>query len=87
MESKTSKLFTLQVTGTNMKIVFWRCQKVEAPLLRVPDEEEIDILKGNDDSVSMFDLNIVDFDKEEVVDEDYTFETFIKLERPKIENT
>ena len=68
-----------------MILQFQRAQTVEVELLREPTLEEMKILLGKDENASMFDLeNIIDWDKEEIINEDHSFETFVKLEKPKL---
>lgn len=55
-----------------MKLIFNRLQTVEVELIRSPTDEEEKILLGKYDSESMFDLDIIDWESEEVVDEDYS---------------
>lgn len=65
-------------------IIYYRKQKVQAPLLREPNQEELKILLGKDDDASMFDLDIVDFEKEEVLDEDYSSGRCVMIPNPSI---
>lgn len=56
-----------------MKIKIYRLQTVEIPLKREATKEEKDIIIGNVDNLSMFDLDyLIEFDNEEVIDEDYS---------------
>ena len=56
-----------------MKLKFYRVQEVEVELTRKPTKEEIKILKGKDDEQTIFDLEgLVNFDSEEVINEDYS---------------
>ena len=56
-----------------MKFKFYRVQEVEVELTRQPTKEEIKILQGKDDEQTMFDLEgLVNFDSEEVINEDYS---------------
>ena len=56
-----------------MKLKFYRVQTVEVELTRKPTSDEIKILKGQDDEKTMFDLEgLVNFDTEDVIDEDYS---------------
>lgn len=60
-----------------MKLIFNRLQTVEVELIRSPTDEEEKILLGKHDSESMFDLDIIDWESEEVVDEDYSIGNLI----------
>jgi hypothetical protein len=58
-----------------MKLIFYRIQTVEVSLKREPTEKEKAILRGEDvdSELTMFDLDdLIDWDTEEVVNEDYS---------------
>jgi len=56
-----------------MKLKFYRVQEVEVELTRKPTQNEIKILEGKDDSLTMFDLeSLVNYDNEEIISEDYS---------------
>lgn len=67
-----------------MKLIFNRLQTVEVELIRSPTDEEEKILLGKYDSESMFDLDIIDWESEEVVDEDYSIGNLI-INKPYID--
>ena len=67
-----------------MKLIFNRLQTVEVELFRSPTDEEEKILLGKYDSESMFDLDIIDWESEEVVDEDYSIGNLI-INKPYID--
>ncbi len=67
-----------------MKLIFNRLQTVEVELIRSPTDEEEKILLGKYDSESMFDLDIIDWESEEVVDEDYSIGNSI-INKPYID--
>lgn len=67
-----------------MKLIFNRLQTVEVELIRSPTDEEEKILLGKYDSGSMFDLDIIDWESEEVVDEDYSIGNLI-INKPHID--
>ena len=56
------------------KIIFSRTQKVQIELKRTPTDEELKILLGKNEDESMFDLpeDLIDFDAEEILEEDYS---------------
>ena len=56
------------------KLIFQRIQKVEVKFKREPTEEEMRILEGKDENLTMFDLpeDLLNWDNEEIVDEDYS---------------
>ena len=54
------------------KIKVYRIQEVTFNLKREPTPKEKRILEGRDEEFSLFDLDIVDFDSEEVISEDYS---------------
>ena len=56
------------------KLAFSRVQRVEVELKREPTKEEVMILEGKDEYLTMFDLpeDLINWDDEEVVDEDYS---------------
>ena len=55
------------------KLIVHRAQRVEVELKREPTKEEIRILEGKDENLTMFDLpeDLINWDDEEVVDEYY----------------
>ena len=71
-------VFKLQIINlkinTMSKLIFHRVQKVEVELKREPTKEEVRILEGEDENLTMFDLpeDLINWDDEEVVDEDYS---------------
>lgn len=67
-----------------MKLIFNRLQTVEVELIRSPTDEEEKILLGKYDSESMFDLDIIDWESEEVFDEDYSIGNLI-INKPYID--
>jgi hypothetical protein len=71
-----------------MKLTFSRTQKVEVELKREPTIEELKILLGKDNESTMFDLpeDLIDWDNENVVDEDYSSNTNIYIPKPEISN-
>jgi hypothetical protein len=60
-----------------MKLIFNRLQTVEVDLTRTPTEEEEKILLGKSEDKSMFDLDIIDWESEEITDEDYSIGNLI----------
>lgn len=56
-----------------MKLRFSRVQRVEVELLREPTKDERNILLGYDNETTMFDIDIIDWDSEDIIDEDYSF--------------
>ena len=69
-----------------MKLKFSRTQEVQIELLREPTHEELKILLGQDNEASMFDLpdDLIDWDSEEVIGEDYSSNTNIYIPRPEV---
>ena len=74
-----------------MKIRFGRKQYIEIELKRNPTKEETQILLGKDEEKSMFELplDLIDFDNEEIVEEDYSFDknsyyTEIGIDAPEL---
>jgi hypothetical protein len=69
----------------NMKLKFSRVQEVEVELKREPTIEELKILLGKDIEASMFDLpeDLIDWDSEDVVGEDYSSNTNIYIPKPE----
>ena len=57
-----------------MKLKFSRVQQVEVELKREPTIEELKILLSKDDESTMFDLpeDLINWDSEDVVGEDYS---------------
>lgn len=62
-----------------------RVQRVEVKFKREPTEEEMRILEGKDENLTMFDLSedLLNWDNEEIVDEDYS--CGISIDIPKSE--
>jgi glyceraldehyde-3-phosphate dehydrogenase/erythrose-4-phosphate dehydrogenase len=69
-----------------MKLKFSRVQEVEVELKRDPTVEELKILLGKDSEAIMFDLlkDLIEWDSEEVVGEDYSSNRHIYIPRPKL---
>jgi hypothetical protein len=69
-----------------MKLKFSRTQEVQIELLREPTVEELKILLGKDIESNMFDLpdDLIDWDSEEVVGEDYSSNYFAHIPRPEV---
>jgi hypothetical protein len=67
-----------------MKLKFSRVQEVEVELKRDPTVEELKILLGKDSEATMFDLpkDLIEWDSEEVVGEDYSSNRHIYIPRP-----
>lgn len=56
-----------------MKLKFYKTQTIEVELKRKPTKEEIKILEGKDDELTIFDIDdLIDWNSEEVIDEDYS---------------
>ena len=70
----------------NMKLKFSRTQEVEVELLREPTAEELKILLGKDNEATMFALpeDLINWDSEEVVGEDYSSNTNIYIPLPEV---
>jgi hypothetical protein len=68
-----------------MKLKFSRVQEVEVELKREPTIEELKILLGKDIEATMFDLpeDLIDWDSEYVVGEDYSSNTNIYIPKPE----
>jgi hypothetical protein len=71
-----------------MKLKFSRVQEVEVELKREPTKEELKILLGKDNEATMFDLpeDLINWDSENVVNEDYSSHCNIYIPRPEIIN-
>ena len=71
-----------------MKLKFSRTQEVEVELLREPTAEELKILLGKDNEATMFDLpeDLINWDSEKVIGEDYSSNTNIYIPKPEISN-
>jgi hypothetical protein len=69
-----------------MKLKFSRTQEVEVELLREPTSEELKILLGKDREATMFDLpeDLIHWDNEEVVGEDYSSNCHAYIPRPEV---
>lgn len=69
------------------KLIFYRVQRVEVPLLREPNTIEEYILLAKDDNATMFDVSegLLEFEKEEVIDEDYSSGITVNIKKPIIE--
>ena len=67
-----------------MKLKFSRVQEVEVELKREPSIEELKILLGKDSEATMFDLpkDLIEWDSEEVVGEDYSSNINIYIPLP-----
>jgi len=69
------------------KITFFRVQEVEIKLERQPTDEELKILLGKSQDESMFDLpeDLIDFEKEEVIGEDYSCDFYVYIPEVKVD--
>jgi len=69
-----------------MKLKFSRTQEVEIELLREPTAEELKILLSRDSEATMFDLpeDLINWDSEEVVGEDYSSNYYAYVPRPEV---
>lgn len=69
-----------------MRLKFSRTQEVEVELMREPTDEETKILLGRDTEATMFDLpeDLINWDSEEVIGEDYSSHCNIYIPRPEI---
>lgn len=69
-------------------IEFSRVQRVQIELLREPTDKELDILLGKDDNLNMFCLpiDLINFDDEEVINEDYSSNVHIYIPKAEIIN-
>jgi hypothetical protein len=69
-----------------MKLKFSRTQEVEVELLREPTAEELKILLARDTEATMFDLpeDLINWDSEEVIGEDYSSHYNVYVPRPEI---
>ena len=85
-ETHTGSNPVLTTKLNNMKLKFSRVQEVEVELKREPTTEELKILLGKDIEASMFDLpeDLIDWDSEDVVGEDYSSNTNIYIPKPEI---
>lgn len=63
------------------KFTFSRVQRVEIELKRQPTDEELRILLGRDEDATMFDLpeDLIDWDTELVIDEDYSDNVHVRI--------
>jgi hypothetical protein len=66
------------------KLIFERWQKVEVELKREPTQDERKILLGKDEDNNMFSLpdDLIDWDTEEAVEEDYSAPVNIQTKKP-----
>lgn len=71
-----------------MELKFSRVQEVKVELKRKPTHEELKILLGKDNETTMFDLpeDLIDWNSEDVVGEDYSSHCNIYIPRPEIIN-
>lgn len=71
-----------------MKLKFSRTQEVEVELKREPTIEELKILLGKDVEENMFSLpdDLIDWDSEDVLGEDYSSNIHIYIPKPEIVN-
>jgi hypothetical protein len=71
-----------------MTLVFNRVQSIEVQLKRIPSTEEITILLGEDDELTMFDLpdDLIDWESEEIIGEDYSSDIKTYIYPPTIIN-
>lgn len=71
-----------------MKLKFSRVQQVEVELKREPTIEELKILLSKDDESTMFDLpeDLINWDSEDVVGEDYSDNYHAYIPKPEIIN-
>lgn len=69
------------------KLIYYRVQKVEVPLLRTPTPAEEYILLGKSKNETMFDLpeDLINWD-EVVVDEDYSSTATVAIPGAEIED-
>ena len=68
------------------KIIFSRTQKVQIELKRTPTDEELKILLGKNEDENMFDLpeDLIDFDAEEIIEEDYSSNYYAYIPKAKV---
>ena len=71
-----------------MTLTFNRVQSVEVQLKRIPSIEEITVLLGEDDELTMFDLpdDLIDWKTEEIIGEDYSSNVRTFIGSPAIYN-
>ena len=68
------------------KIIFLRTQKVQIELKRTPTDEELKILLEKNEDENMFDLpeDLIDFDAEEIIEEDYSSNYYAYIPKAKV---
>ena len=68
-----------------MKLQFERWQRVKVTLLREPTNLELLVLNGKTTEVSLFDLpdDLIDWETEEIIEEDYSQEYSPTINKPK----
>ena len=69
-----------------MKLRFSRTQEVEIELKRQPTDKEMIILLGKDEEENIFSLpdDLIDWDSEEVLNEDYSSNIHTYIPKPQI---
>lgn len=69
-----------------MKLKFSRTQEVLVELKRQPTDEELKILLGKHDEENMFSLpeDLIDWDSEDIVGEDYSSNLHVYIPKPEI---
>jgi hypothetical protein len=67
-----------------MVLKFTRTQEVEVELKREPTDEELKILLGKDNELNIFDLpkDLINWDTEEVIGEDYSSNCNVYIPKP-----